>query len=373
MDSVVLTKSLSLYHNKHYNKYNMTLKTLIRKIKNLHRRDVRTDQYIINRLVDQRDILLSYIYALDDDEFDVLGSSERKIKDNIKYIYENAIGCIEAYFHGRFDKSREIIFNTFFDKNNRERILLRYDDIRSKTPFFRMRSNETYELYTQLEMFHIPFEKRSLTTNQRYSISGYPCLYLGNSAYGCWEELNRPNVEMCNIVALENVAQLTVIDLSLSNMYSNEFVEADLYNMVLSLICSLKTNDRTSPFKPEYIIPQTLLSCMIRRNDKSNQIYCDGIKYTSSLYDSKRCLFDDIRLFDNYVIPIKRSKEKGYCDELSSLFAISPTTSIAINKILHPYLGSPKSLSKLDKYEVSEFGLIERWLLDSDKVIVSKL
>ena len=66
----------------------MTLKTLIRKIKNLHRRDVRTDQYIINRLVDQRDILLSYIYALDDDEFDVLGSSERKVRDNIKYIYE---------------------------------------------------------------------------------------------------------------------------------------------------------------------------------------------------------------------------------------------------------------------------------------------
>ena len=373
MDSVVLTKSLSLYHNKHYNKYNMTLKTLIRKIKNLHRRDVRTDQYIINRLVDQRDILLSYIYALDDDEFDVLGSSERKIRDNIKYIYENAMGCIEAYFHGRFDISREIIFNTFFDENNSKRILLKYDSIHTNTLFFRMRSNETYELYTQLEMFHIPFEKRSLTTNQRYSISGYPCLYLGNSVYGCWEELNRPDVEMCNIVALENVGQLEVIDLSLSNKYTEEFIEADLYNMVLSLICSLKTSDKTSPFKPEYIIPQILLNCMIRKNDKSNKFYCDGIKYTSSLYDSKRCIFDDIRLFDNYVIPIKRSKEKGYCDELSSLFTISPTTSIAINKILYPYVESPKSLSKLDKYEVSEFGLIERWLLDSDKVIVSKL
>ena len=373
MDSVVLTKSLSLYHNKHYKKYNMTLSALIRNIKDLHKSNIGSDLYVIERLELQRDKLLSYIEDLDYSVFDVLGNSERKIKANIKYIYENAIECIEAYFHGRFDKSREIIFNTFFDKNNRERILLRYDDVRSKTPFFRMRSNETYELYTQLEMFHIPFEKRSLTTNQRYSISGYPCLYLGNSAYGCWEELNRPNVEMCNIVALENVAQLTVIDLSLSNMYSNEFVEADLYNMVLSLICSLKTNDRTSPFKPEYIIPQTLLSCMIRRNDKSNQIYCDGIKYTSSLYDSKRCIFDDIRLFDNYVIPIKRSKEKGYCDELSSLFAISPTTSIAINKILYPYVESPKSLSKLGKYDVSEFGLIERWLLDSDKEIVSRL
>ena len=351
----------------------MTLCTLIREIKDLHRRYTWTDQYIINRLIDQRDILLSYIYALDDDEFDALGNSERKIKTNIKYIYDNAIWCIEAYFHGRFDRSRDIIFNTFFDENNRDRILLRYDDIPSKTHFFRMRSNETYELYSQLEMFHIPFEKRSLTTNQRYSISGYPCLYLGNSAYGCWEELNRPNVEMCNIVALENVEQLTVIDLSLSNMYSSDFMEADLYNMVLSLICSLKTSDRTSPFKPEYIIPQTLLSCMIRRNDKSNKFYCDGIKYTSSRYDSKRCLFNDISLFDNYVIPIKQSKEKGYCDELSSLFAISPTTSIAINKILYPYSNSIKSLPELDKYVVSEFGLIERWLLESEKTVVSRL
>ena len=143
----------------------MTLSALIRNIKDLHKSNIGSDLYVIDRLKLQRDKLLSYIEDLDYSVFDVLGNSERKIKANINYIYENAIWCIETYFYGRFDKSREIIFNTFFDKNNRERILLRYDDVRSKTPFFRMRSNETYELYTQLEMFHIPFEKRSLTTN----------------------------------------------------------------------------------------------------------------------------------------------------------------------------------------------------------------
>ena len=109
----------------------MTLSALIRNIKDLHKSNIGSDLYVIDRLELQRDKLLSYIEDLDYSVFDVLGNSERKIKANINYIYENAIWCIETYFYGRFDKSREIIFNTFFDKNNRERILLRYDDVRS--------------------------------------------------------------------------------------------------------------------------------------------------------------------------------------------------------------------------------------------------
>ena len=101
---------------------------------------------------------------------------------------------------------------------------------------------------------------------------------------------------------------------------------------------------------------------MIRRNDKSDPYYCDGIKYTSSFYDTKRCLFDDISLFDNYVIPIKQSMEKGYCKELMSLFAISNTTSIAINKILNPYTNILPDPSTYNAYETSEFGIIENWL-----------
>ena len=222
-------------------------------------------------------------------------------------------------------------------------------------------------------MFHIPFEKRSLTTNQRYSISGYPCLYLGTSVYGCWEELNRPNIDMSNVVAMNNIESLTIMDLSLSGISTNLFTEEDLYNITLSLICSLRVNDKNSPFKPEYIIPQAILGCMIRRNDKSDPYYCDGIKYTSSFYDTKRCLFDDITLFDNYVIPIKQSMEKGYCKELMSLFAISSTTSIAINKILNPYSDHLQNSSAYDDYEISEFGIIEHWLRNDKKTPVSQL
>ena len=90
----------------------MTLNTLIRGIKDLHKSNIGSDLYIIDRLKLQRDKLLSYIQDLDFEVFDILGNSERKIMANIKYIYENAIWCIEVYFHGRFDESRKIIFNT---------------------------------------------------------------------------------------------------------------------------------------------------------------------------------------------------------------------------------------------------------------------
>ena len=351
----------------------MTFSALIRKSKSLHKANIGADQYIVKRLEIQRDKFLSYIYELDAEEFYTLGNTRNHIIGNIKYIYRSSIASIESYFYGRFDESRNIIYETFFNKNNPDHIQLKYTSIRPGIPFFRMRSNETYDLYSPIEMFHIPFEKRSLTTNQRYSISGYPCLYLGTSVYGCWEELNRPNIDMSNVVAMNNIESLTIMDLSLSGISTNLFTEEDLYNITLSLICSLRVNDKNSPFKPEYIIPQAILGCMIRRNDKSDPYYCDGIKYTSSFYDTKRCLFDDITLFDNYVIPIKQSMEKGYCKELMSLFAISSTTSIAINKILNPYSDHLQNSSADDDYEISEFGIIEHWLRNDKKTPVSQL
>ena len=69
----------------------MTLSALIRNIKDLHKSNIGSDLYVIDRLELQRDKLLSYIEDLDYSVFDVLGNSERKIKANIKYIYENAI------------------------------------------------------------------------------------------------------------------------------------------------------------------------------------------------------------------------------------------------------------------------------------------
>lgn len=46
-------------------------------------------------------------------------------------------------------------------------------------PMYKCRENAKLFHFTKDEMFHIPYDKRNLVGNQRYSLSGLPCLYLG--------------------------------------------------------------------------------------------------------------------------------------------------------------------------------------------------
>ena len=60
--------------------------------------------------------------------------------------------------------------------------------------FYRIRIHKENFPIAIDNFFHIPFEKRGLVKTQRFSIPGFPSLYLGSSIYLCWEELNRPNI-----------------------------------------------------------------------------------------------------------------------------------------------------------------------------------
>lgn len=190
------------------------------------------------------------------------------------------IESVELFLSGQFGKSQQRIYDKFFDRSNKKRQVLPAKGITiDKTnPFFRLRSNNTYNLYEKKEMFHIPFEKRGIVGNQRYSMSGYPCLYLGSSIYCCWEETNRPNVDMFNVVSLKHVKELKFIDLTIPTIEPRLFSEDFVYQMILPLACSLRVTDKDNSFKSEYIIPQNVLSCIIKRNSTDIVSY-DGIKY----------------------------------------------------------------------------------------------
>lgn len=62
-------------------------------------------------------------------------------------------------------------------------------------------------------MFHIPITMRRQVGTERYSIPGYPCLYLGNSIYVCWEEMNRPLMSSCWVSRLKNTEELELEEL----------------------------------------------------------------------------------------------------------------------------------------------------------------
>lgn len=49
-------------------------------------------------------------------------------------------------------------------------------------------------LLDRQEFYHIPFTKRYLIQNQRYSITGIPCLYLAGSLLCMYKELAKTNI-----------------------------------------------------------------------------------------------------------------------------------------------------------------------------------
>lgn len=337
--------------------------------------DESSKEFIINRLSNQRTNLVSMVNQMDDEAERYFSVQKSTVVKNIRELYAVIIGSVNLFLNGQFAKSRDKIYTKFFDRENTDRSPLptKGIDVEAMEKFFRMRSNETYNLYKRKEMFHIPFEKRGSVTNQRFSISGYPCLYLGSSLYCCWEEVRRPDIEMSNIVSLKNTCHLQFIDLTIPTLSLLEFSETSIYRLVLPLACSLKVHDSDDTFKAEYIIPQNVLSCVVHRNSDDVTIF-DGVMYTSNIYGRAECLFnDDKARLINYVVPIKTSAEKGLCQGLVNMFQVSEPTSMLIERLKENVrdVFLPYGDESLDIYRKTIWGVTEELILKKPHEIIS--
>ncbi len=170
-------------------------------------------------------------------------------------------------------------------------------------------------------MFHIPFELRNKVSTQRYSIPGFPSLYLGRTIYICWEELNRPSIDKIQAIRYKNVKTLKLLDLTPPLRESDDIQELYRFFMTFPLImaCSVKVKDSSDTFKPEYIITQLLLQ-WIRNNDK-----LDGIQYKSTHISTK--VFNENTELINLVLPLKTNTEAGICSDLASHFETTKVIS----------------------------------------------
>src|SRR5690606_27062195 len=168
--------------------------------------------------------------------------------------------------------------------------------------------------YQKKEMFHIPFELRNKVSTQRFSIPGFPSLYLGRTIYICWEELNRPSIDKIQAIRYKNIKPLKLLDLTPPIKDCEDIDELYRFFMTFPLImcCSVKVKDTSDTFKPEYIIPQLLLQ-WIRNNDS-----LDGIQYKSTHITSK--VFNDSTELINIVLPVKTNDESGICKKLVAYF-----------------------------------------------------
>ena len=201
--------------------------------------------------------------------------------------------------------------------------------------FYRMRvetDNWAKKNINRYGMFHIPYSLRGMVKTQRYSVPGYPCLYLGESILSCWEENGRPNLNSCLISRVENKNSFKYLDLRIpkAETWKNsdkQQMKNQILLFPLIIASTFKTNDRNANFKPEYIIPQLLLQYIKELAYKENKgkfndervIY--GIRYTSVyITDDQKC--GNNNNYDNYVIPVADIKNE-YCSRLCSVFCIS--------------------------------------------------
>lgn len=230
---------------------------------------------------------------------------------------------------------------------------------------YKARESHSNYLYSKEEMFHIPYDKRHLIGNQRFSVSGLPCLYLASSSYVCWEELGRVDFNLCNYCGYSNQKDVLVYDFSLPLEISSL---DDIKRICIALACSLAA-ERDDVFKEEYILPQCLLQSLIikhRYYPLHQRLF--AVKYLSVhiLNGNADCFEIDLndakwvnRLY-NYVFPAASGEAVGYNTLLQNLFIQTDVTTMFKEMLLNP----DKLISgdSKDVYLDSQFGLLDAFL-----------
>lgn len=285
-------------------------------------------------------------------------SLKKKIEGEFK-IYMDIANCYSAGdIAGAFGKMSELLF----DRNGQS--FVDVDEFkRSSGILFRARSSQDYHIYSKEEMFHVPFNSCAVIGNQRYSISGFPCLYLGASLYDCWEELRRTNLEKLNYVGYRYAKSkpLRFMLIAPPRLLQNW---DDIKQLILFMLCTYIVNDDSKKFKFEYVMPELVLHTLINKmtvetGTAKNSINFDGIAYISSRFYKQGCLYpkDHSRMM-NYVIPIREGQsEEKFCKVLKDLFELSEVDAWFNHKVRGTLFSS--SMVRPTEYALSLFRQLE--------------
>lgn len=256
--------------------------------------------------------------------------------DSIRKLIKGILDAVGAYYEGDVARSYKL-----FETGLKESHILQnqLSKVFSKNEsFYRIRNKRDAYGILAKQLLHIPFESRGKVTSQRYSIPGYPSLYLGNSLYVCWEELGRKSLNEIQAMRFQNTRELKYLDLTVNrfldvNWYADNYpnIVGEKVNFMLAstrvwpliAACSIKVKNIDDAFKPEYIIPQLLLQYV----KQDNRV--DAIKYTSTHIDLKSAADD----YSNLVIPVKSRQDSGYCNAICNWFNYARPRSYELDKI----------------------------------------
>lgn len=296
------------------------------------------------------------------------------LDEAIKYYEDADLKAAQAAFDKLMDTIKSELFYTtlfgtsvFSTKKGTMRTCIRETKV---DRFFRIRAvgsqNKGIEDKAE-ELFHIPITKRQLISNERFSLSGFPTLYLATALPLAWQECGYPDKYYWSEFRYSNLKELVGGDdtktkkICLLALYSPreitrwglalKYNEPELWLTVvrrylaiypLVLACSFVNANGGTPFKQEYIIPQMLMQWVYRHKRK-----CNGISYFSCIDDS--AMPSKWNAYNVALPAMKPYDKSGYSRELQKWFSwskpqyhVAPTSDLSASakdrKVLNDFI-----------------------------------
>lgn len=314
-------------------------------------------EYITDHLTQYYSEMLSAT----DGENEFLGDTfVKKLKEKMPILEDicHEIPIILADFNNGHIKDAYIKSSMLFDRIE-PYLLRRLSWYGNCGKFYRIRQgdfrikNPADSKKQKTELFHIKKELRNRIGAYRYSVAGYPCLYLASDRELAWFECGMPKqFSFCQMVITEEGEDaLQLIDFShrpvdLLSSVSIWIVNARrqgkeddeltkifdffikyIITYPLAATCSVKVKDRGNKYVEEYVFPQLFMS-WIRESDD-----IDGVRYKSSLNST---LVQGMGAI-NVALPVKQFREDGLDERLTSKIGISDIGYLDVNKDFQKY------------------------------------
>lgn len=274
------------------------------------------------------------------------------IKNNIHKIiecFDSIISIYDSYIkediYSAYNKMSDLVFK-------KKKIRLHIEEaINYSKPIFRIREKGEYNKNNINEYFHIPFNKRFLSGNQRFSVSGQPMLYLAGSLQTALIELDKKidevNVSIflpsfsynydTPIYSIDNNVEdyihgsiISLIGKAGSKLHYGDQcrIRIDLnilFSSIFYNILTFPTNDDTKgTFIQEYVLPQLLTNIL-----KSYTPI--GIKYRSSKEHKWEVYDEGISSLEANICFFVPYSENNYNNNFLSKFYYSCDTSRIIS------------------------------------------
>lgn len=331
--------------------------------------------------------LTQFVYWVKSLDVNERPNNWEEIKKRIKQLCDGINRAIESEYRGLRHSAFATIKNQLdgykTSKTEIEGLALNKNiqTIRKGMVSYRMRKVELEEQRNikRKDLFHIPLDRRGLVQTQRYSVPGYPCLYLAHSVYGCWEEMGRPDFGKIMVSKFVTQSDFRMLDLRVPSKetWDSEMERCILiFPLVIASMVQVKNSKDT--YKPEYLVPQLLTEWVISKNkeNKGNEEVA-GIIYTSAQKNDDFSYPDEY--YDNYAIPvIKPLGSKKYCKRLVNCFELTAPTYYDLEVLKNRE--SPKELGmavnegvlSFQNKRVSPFDKMEFFLKDLELKEVEK-